>query len=69
MLDQMFLMILPIILMTLGLAFDNTVFAFFGGVAAIFVGLSLLDTMWVAMIYIGLGIYFILVAIFAEWEE
>ncbi len=70
MLDQTFLMVLPIILIVIALAFDSTVFAFLGGVAATFVGLSLLDTtMWVAMIYIGLGMYFILIAVFTEWEE
>lgn len=62
-------MALPIILMVVALAFDSTVFAFLGGVAATFVGLSILDTMWAAMIFIGLGMYFILTAVFAEWEE
>ena len=63
-------MVLPIILMALALAFDSPIFAFFAGVAATFEGLSLLGmTMWVAMIFIGLGIYFILIATFAEWEE
>ena len=69
MLDQMFLMALPFILMVTALALDSTVFAFFGGVAATFVGLSLLDTMWAALIFIGLGMYFMLIAVFAEWEE
>lgn len=70
MLDQMFLMALPFILMVVALVFDNTVFAFFGGVSATFVGLSLLDsTLWAAMVFIGLGMYFILSAVFVEWEE
>ena len=69
MLDQMFLMALPFILMVTALALDNTVFAFFGGITATFVGLSLLDTLWAAMIFLGLGIYFMLIAIFAEWGE
>jgi len=61
--------VLPIILMVVALAFDSTIFAFFAGVAATFVGISLLDIMWAAMIYIGLGIYFVLTAVFVEWEE
>lgn len=69
MLDQAFLMALPLILMVAALALDNTVFAFFGGVASTFVGLSLLSTMWAALIFIGLGMYFMLIAVFAEWEE
>lgn len=69
MLEQAFILMLPIILMVVALAFDSTVFAFFGGVAATFVGLSLLDTLWAALIFIGLGIYFILISVFAEWEE
>lgn len=70
MLDQMFLMALPIILMVVALAMDSTVFAFLGGVSATFVGLSLLDsTLWAAMIFIGLGVYFIIAAVFVEWEE
>lgn len=69
MLDQMFLFALPIILMVIALAMDSTIFAFFGGIAATFVGLSILDTLWAAMIFIGLGIYFMLISVLAEWEE
>ncbi len=70
MLDQMFLMALPFVLMVIALAFDSTVFAFFGGVSSTFVGLSLLNsTLWAAMVFIGLGMYFILSAVFVEWEE
>lgn len=69
MLDQIFLFALPIILMVIALAMDSTIFAFFGGIAATFVGLSILDTLWAAMIFIGLGIYFMLISVLAEWEE
>lgn len=69
MLDQVFLYALPIILMVIALALDSTVFAFFGGISAIFIGLSLLGTIWAAMIFIGLGMYFILMAVFIESEE
>ncbi len=69
MLDQMFLFALPIILMVIALAMDSTIFAFFGGIAATFVGLSILDTLWVAMIFLGLGIYFMLISVLADWEE
>lgn len=69
MLDQMFLLVLPIVLMVVALAFDSPVFAFFGGVAATFIGLSILDTMWAALIFLGLGIYFILISVLAEWGE
>lgn len=69
MLDQVFLFALPFILMATALAMDSTIFAFFGGIAATFVGLSILDTLWAAMIFIGLGIYFMLISVFAEWEE
>ncbi|NVM23698.1 MAG: hypothetical protein HWN68_18210, partial [Desulfobacterales bacterium] len=63
-LDQMFLMALPFILMVAALALDSTVFAFFGGVAATFVGLSLVGTtLWAAMIFIGLGMYFMLISV------
>lgn len=69
MLDQVFLMALPFILMVMALVFDSYVFAFFGGVAATFMGLSLLDTIWAAMIFLGLGLYFIMISVLAEWEE
>lgn len=69
MLEQVFILALPIILMVVALAFDSPVFAFFGGVAATFMGLSLLDTIWAAMIFIGLGIYFILISVLADWGE
>jgi len=69
MLDQIFILALPFILMAMALALDNTVFAFFGGISATFVGLSLLDTLWVAMIFLGLGIYFMLISVLAESEE
>lgn len=68
MLDQIFLLVLPFILMVAALALDSTIFAFFGGMASIFVGLSLMDTLWAALIFIGLGLYFILAAVFAEEE-
>lgn len=69
MLDQIFLLALPFILMATALALDSTVFAFFGGIAATFVGLSILDTLWAAMIFLGLGIYFMLISVLADWEE
>lgn len=69
MLDQIFILALPIILMVMALAMDSTIFAFLGGIAATFVGLSLLDTLWAGMIFLGLGIYFMLIAVFAEWGE
>lgn len=68
--EQIFLLVLPFILMVISLAFDSPVFAFFGGVAATFVGISLLGTtMWAAMIFLGLGMYFILISAMADWEE
>lgn len=69
MLNQTFLTVLPFILIAIAFAFDNTVFAFFGGLSAIFAGLYLLNTLWLAVIFLGLGIYFILIAVFVEWEE
>jgi len=69
MLDQMFLLAFPLILMAAALALDSTMFGFFGGIAAIFVGLSLLDVLWAAMIFLGLGIYFILISVLAEEME
>ncbi len=68
-LDPMFLMFLSIVLMAIALTLDSTTFAFFGGISATFVGLSNLGTMWVAMVFIGLGIYFVLAAVFIEWGE
>jgi len=69
MLNQTFLAILPFILITLALTFDSTVFAFFGGMSAIFAGIFLLDTLWLAMIFMGIGTYFILIAGLSDWEE
>lgn len=69
MIEQTFIMTMPFIFMVIAMAFNNTVFAFFGGLWAIFAGLTILDTPWVAFIYIGLGIYFILAGMFFEWEE
>lgn len=69
MIDKIFLLVFPLILIAIALAFDSLVFAFFGGLSAVFVGLSHLDTLWIGMIYLGLGMYFMLTAVFAEWEE
>lgn len=68
-LDQTFLVVLPFILVAIALAFDSIIFAFLGGISAIFVGISLLNTLWLAIIFLGLGIYFILIAVLSEWEE
>lgn len=68
MLDQVFILALPIVLMIIALASDSIIFASFGGISAIFVGFTLLDTLWAAMIFLGLGIYFMLIAVFVEWE-
>jgi hypothetical protein len=68
-LDTTLIFAFPIILVVLALAVDSTILAFFGGTACVFAGIYFLDTVWVAMIFIGLGIYFILIAAFAEWKE
>jgi len=55
------------VLMALALTFDSPVLAFFGGMMSVFVGLMLIvDTPWVGMIFLGLGIYFILIAVMSE---
>jgi len=69
MLNQTFLAVLPFILIAIALAFDNIVFAFFGGLSAIFAGLFLLNTLWLALIFLGIGMYFILIAVLSDWEE
>lgn len=67
-LDTTLIFAFPIILITLALAVDSTILAFFAGTACIFTGIYFLETVWMAMIFIGLGIYFILISAFAEWE-
>ena len=69
MLNQTFLSVFPFILIAIALAFDNVVFAFFGGLSAIFAGLFLLNTLWLAVIFLGIGIYFILIAFLSDWGE
>lgn len=61
--------IFPIVLMAIALAFDNPVFASFAGIVFIFSGLFFIDIIWLAMIFIGIGIYLLLTAYFAEWED
>lgn len=68
-LDPMFLLVLSIVLMTTALAIDSTPIAFFGGVSALFVGFMFLDTLWFAMIMIGLGIYFMLASALSVGED
>jgi len=68
-LDTTLVFAFPIILIVLALSVDSTILAFFGGTACVFAGLYFLDTIWISMIFIGLGIYFILIASFAEWED
>lgn len=69
MLDQIFFMALPFILMAVALALDSTIFGFFGGISAIFVSFTLLNVIWAMMIFLGLGLYFILMSVLVELEE
>lgn len=67
MLDTVYIFVFPLILMTLALVFNDTLFAFFGGVAGIFAGLYFVtDTFWAGMIFLGLGLYFTIAAIYFE---
>ena len=63
------LVMLTLILMVLAMSFDSPILASFGGISSIFVGLLLLDELWVGSIFLGLGMYFMLTAVLSEWED
>ncbi len=67
--DPVLLVMLTLVLMVLAMAFDSPILAVFGGISSIFVGLLLLDTLWVGSIFLGLGMYFMLTAVLSEWED
>lgn len=62
--------VLPLVLIALALVFDSIVLAVLGGIASIFAGLYFItledSIVWIGMIFIGLGIYFMLSAFFSE---
>lgn len=68
-LDPILIFLFPFILIAIAMIFDSLVFSFFGGIAAIFVGIEFMDTIWIGMILLGLGIYFMLIAVFSDWDE
>jgi len=68
--DPVLLLVLVLVMMTLAMAFDSPIFAFFGGTMSVFVGLMLIiDTLWVGIIFLGLGVYFILIAVMSDEGE
>ena len=59
-LDPILELFLPIILIVIAFAFESKLFGFLGGTSAFFVGLIWMnDTSWVGLVYIALGLYFI----------
>ena len=54
--------LLPIVLMGISLAFDNPVFASLSGMVFIISGVYFIDITWLMMIFIGLGIYLLVIA-------
>lgn len=69
-LDPVLMFLFPLILIAIAMIFDSLVFSFLGGISATFVGIEFMSpTIWVGMIFVGLGVYFMLISVFAEWEE
>ncbi len=69
--DVVWYILLPIIFGVVGLALREGIFTFLGGVAAIFAALEFGSPgnpipEWMRWIYLGLGIYFVLTAIYGE---
>ncbi len=58
--------IFPIVLMGIAFAFDNVVFASFAGAVFILSGLFFVDIIWLTLIFIGIGIYLLITAVFSE---
>ena len=67
--DPILLVVFTLVLMVLAMAFDSPILTAFGGISSIFVGLLLLDTLWVGSIFLGLGMYFMLTAVLSEWGD
>lgn len=65
-LDPVLLFLFPIILIVIALVFDSLIFSFCGGVVAVFVGIEFMETIWIGVIFVGLGVYFMLISVFAE---
>ena len=58
--------IFPIVLMAIAFAFDNVVFVSFAGIVFILSGLFFVDVIWLAIIFVGIGIYLLLTAFLSE---
>ena len=66
-LDLILAVFIPIIFIVIALAFDNRVMGFFGGASAFFVGLTYVtDVVWLGIVLIAMGLYFIVASVFME---
>lgn len=61
--------ILPFILIALGEGFKNTTLQFFGGTAALFAGLHFLNPIWLMLIFVAVGIYYVSTSIWTEMKR
>lgn len=61
--------ILPFILIAFGEGFENTALQFFGGTAALFAGLYFTDPIWLLLIFVAIGLYYILTPIWSEMQK
>ena len=57
-LDLVFMFIFAVALIALALAMDSPVLSFFGGAVSLMLGFELIGTVWIALVFWGLGIYF-----------
>lgn len=61
--------ILPFVLIAMGEVFRNTILQFFGGTAAIFAGLRFVNPVWLMLIFVAIGAYYVSTAIWTEMKK
>lgn len=69
MLLDIMVFILPFALIALGEGFKNTVLQFFGGTAALFAGLRFVNPIWLMLIFVAVGAYYVSTAIWMEMKK
>jgi len=66
---DMMTFILPFILIALGEGFKNTTLQFFGGTAALFAGLRFTNPIWLMLIFVAVGAFYVSTAIWREIKK
>lgn len=70
MLDTAFIIVIPLVLIALAYAFNNTILSFFGGAWAVLAGFEIgFSPEWASWIFIGLGLYHVIISVWIEAQK